>query len=131
MAEETTSKVLRGFDEMIDSRNELTVGTPEHRNATAAIVDTQNAALNEQKLMYEIGEKQARLDYEYERMREDMACRRYEAEVEERKSKRDFISKVLGIGSLVTLTIGTFIYEGHDNIMPRDKLKYIDKIKFW
>ena len=138
MADEQGTLLLDVLYEDVDRLKQMELGSEEHHRATEDVAKLYRVQLDEINIGLEESTRQAKMDYDFERMRlddkrkqDELEVRNFEAEVEDRKSKRDFWGKLAGIGAVFGLTIGTFIYEDRDNIMPRNKLKFTDKIKFW
>lgn len=135
---EDTALMNEILNEKIEKLREMELGTKEHSLASKDVNDLYRTQLEDYKVGLEVTTRQAKADFDYERMKmenrlkqEELEVRQFEATVEDRKSWRDFIGKLAGIGTVIGLTLGTFWYEDRDNVMPRNKLKFTDKIKFW
>ena len=137
MAEET-GILMDILEEKVQRLGEIPLSSEEHSKATKDVTDLYRTQLEEFKIGLEETTRQAKLDYDYDRLefekkrtQEELEMREREADVEMFKSKWETIGRFGGLATVLLGTLGICWFEDRDNVMPRNKLRFLDRIKIW
>lgn len=79
----------------------------------------READIAEERLVQEFSDKSEKLIFEKEKARMESDIRKYEAEVADKKSKREFIGKLAGIGAGIMIVFGKIIYDNSEAITDK------------
>lgn len=119
MAEYDDYVLYNNMSEDMDKVNKLDFGSEEWKRVQDSIDKRYNTTLSEAKLGAELAEKEARLELERMKAEKDAKLREYEAEVADKKSKREFIGKIAGIGAGIAIVFGKIIYDNSEAITDK------------
>ena len=111
--------LYHGLEEDMDRLNKLEFGSEEWKRAADSIDKRYNTVVNEARLGNEVEEKLAKLKLEQFKAEEDARLREKEAEVADRKSKREFIGKCLAVFAGVGIVFGKIAYDNSDAITDK------------
>ena len=104
------------LEEDMDRLNRLEFGSEEWKRAADSIDKRYNTVVNEAKIGMEMDERQSRLNLEYFKAEKDAELRNKEAEIADRKSKRELIGKVLGVIGGIGIVVGKIVYDNSESI---------------
>lgn len=119
MAEYDDYVLYNSTSEDMDKVNKLTFGSEDWKRAQDSIDKRYNTTLAEAKLGAELAEKEARLELERMKAEKDVKLRELEAKVADKKSKREFIGKLAGIGAGIAIVFGKIIYDNSEAITDK------------
>lgn len=102
-----------------DKVKKLEYGSEEWKRAKDSIDRQYHTVLDEARLGAELAEREARMELEREKAERDAELRRFEAEVADRKSKREFKGKIVGIIAGITIVFGKILYDNSDAITDK------------
>ena len=119
MADYNDFVLYEDISEDRDKVKKLEFGSDEWKKVQDSIDKRYNTTLAEAKLGAEIAEKEARMELEKMKAETDAKLREYEAEVADKKSKREFIGKLAGIGFGGFLVIGKLLWDNSDAITDK------------
>lgn len=119
MAEYDDYVLYNNMSEDMDKVNKLEFGSEEWKRVQDSIDKRYNTTLSEAKLGAELAEKEARLELERMKAEKDAELREYEAEVADKKSKREFIGKLAGIGAGIAIVFGKIAYDNSEAITDK------------
>lgn len=107
------------LEEDIESIDKLQYGSEDWKRVQDSIDKRYNTTLAEARLTNELAEKEARLELEREKAERDAELRELEAEVADKKSKREFIGKIVGIIAGIGIVGAKLIYDNSDAITDK------------
>lgn len=107
------------LSEDIDKVKKLEFGSDEWKRVQDSIDKRYNTTLAEAKLGAELAEKEARMELEKMKVEKDAELRELEANVAEKKSKREFWGKIAGIGAGIAVVFGKILYDNSDAITDK------------
>ena len=119
MADYDDFVLFEPLSEDIDKVKKLQFGSDEWKKVQDSIDKRYNTTLSEARLGAELAEKEARMELERMKAEKDAELREYEAEVADRKSKREFIGKLAGIGAGVMIVFGKILYDNSEAITDK------------
>lgn len=119
MAEYDDYVLYNGVSEDMDKVNKLTFGSEDWKRVQDSIDKRYNTTLSEARLGAELAEREARLELERMKAEKDAELREYEAEVADKKSKREFIGKMAGIAAGVGIVFGKILYDNSEAITDK------------
>lgn len=108
-----------GVEEDIEKAKKLEFGSENWKRVMDSADKRHNTTLAEAKLSAEMQEKEARLELEKMKLENEADCRRLEAEIAEKKSKREFIGKLVGVGGGIAIVFGKIIYDNSEAITDK------------
>ena len=124
------------IEKKLEELNKMQVGTEDHHRATEDLNKMYRLYIDEYDSEIAAAEKSAKLDLEARKIEEEtkrkeaeLEVRLKESEIENRKSKRDLLGTALKGLVIVGGTVVVCLVDMSDHILPRDKLKFIDKAK--
>ena len=107
------------LSEDIDKVKKLEFGSDEWKRVQDSIDKRYNTTLAEAKLGAELAEKEARMELEKMKVERDAELRELEANVADKKSKREFWGKIAGIGAGIAVVFGKILYDNSDAITDK------------
>lgn len=120
MAEFNDNYVLYdSVSEDLDKVNKLTFGSEEWKRVQDSIDKRYNTTLAEAKLGVELAERESRLKLEKMKAEKDIELRELEAEVADKKSKREFWGKIAAIAAGIGMVFGKLLYDNSEAITDK------------
>ena len=110
------------YDDVSEDRDKvkkLEYGSEEWKRAKDSIDKQYHTVLDEARLGAELEERQARIQLEREKAEKDAELRKLEAEVADKKSKREFKGKILGIGGGILIVAFKLLYDNSSAITDK------------
>ncbi len=104
-----------GIQKDLDKLDKLTFGSEEWKRVSDSIDKRYNTVVNEARLGNEINEKEERLELERYKFDRDAEIREKEIEQAERRSKRELIGKIAGIGAGIGIVVCKIIYDNSES----------------
>ena len=111
--------LYEGIQKDLDKVNKLSFGSEEWKRVSDSIDKRYNTMVNEARLGNEIEERQGRLELEKYKFDRDAEIREKEIEQAERRSKRDLIGKIAGIGAGLGIVVCKIIYDNSESITDK------------
>lgn len=111
--------LYENLSEDIDKVKKLEYASDEWKKAQDSIDKRYNTTLAEARLGAELAEKEARMELERMKAEKDAELRELEAEVADKKSKREFIGKLAGIGAGIMIVFGKLLYDNSEAITDK------------
>ena len=111
--------LYENLSEDLDKVDKLAFGSDEWKKVQDSIDKRYNTTLAEAKLGAELAEKEARMELEKMKAEKDAELRELEAEVADKKSKREFIGKLAGIGAGIMIVFGKILYDNSEAITDK------------
>lgn len=111
--------LYEGIQKDLDKVNKLSFGSEEWKRVSDSIDKRYNTMVNEARLGNEIEERQGRLELEKYKFDRDAEIREKEIEQAERKSKRDLIGKIAGIGAGIGIVVCKIIYDNSESLTDK------------
>lgn len=108
-----------GIQKDLDKLNKLTFGSEEWKRVSDSIDKRYNTVVNEARLGNEINEKEERLELERYKFDRDAEIREKEIEQAERRSKRELIGKIAGIGAGIGIVVCKIIYDNSESLTDK------------
>lgn len=108
-----------GIQKDLDKLNKLTFGSEEWKRVSDSIDKRYNTVVNEARLGNEINEKEERLELERYKFDRDAEIREKEIEQAERRSKRELVGKIAGIGAGIGIVVCKIIYDNSESITDK------------
>lgn len=105
--------------EDMDKVKKLEYGSDAWKRAQDSIDKRYNTILSESRLSAEMAEREARIELERKKAEKEAELRELEAEVADKKSKREFIGKIAGIGAGILIVFGKLLYDNSDAITDK------------
>jgi len=128
MADYNDFALYEDISEDRDKVKKLEFGSDEWKRVQDSIDKRYNTTLAEAKLGAELAEKEARMELEKMKAEKDAELRELEAEVADKKSKREFIGKLAGIGTGILIVFGKILYDNSDAITDKFVLDTASKM---
>lgn len=111
--------LYENLSEDLDKVKKLEFASDEWKKVQDSIDKRYNTTLAEAKLGAELAEKEARMELEKMKAEKDAELRELEAEVADKKSKREFIGKLAGIGAGIMIVFGKILYDNSEAITDK------------
>ena len=111
--------LYENLSEDLDKVDKLAFGSDEWKRVQDSIDKRYNTTLAEARLGAELSEKEARMELERMKAEKDAELRELEAEVADKKSKREFIGKLAGIGAGIMIVFGKLLYDNSEAITDK------------
>lgn len=108
-----------GIQKDLDKLNKLTFGSEEWKRVSDSIDKRYNTVVNEARLGNEINEKEERLELERYKFDRDAEIREKEIEQAERRSKRELVGKIAGIGAGIGIVVCKIIYDNSESLTDK------------
>ncbi len=108
-----------GIQKDLDKLDKLTFGSEEWKRVSDSIDKRYNTVVNEARLGNEINEKEERLELERYKFDRDAEIREKEIEQAERRSKRELIGKIAGIGAGIGIVVCKIIYDNSESLTDK------------
>jgi len=105
--------------EDMDRVKKLEFGSDEWKRVQDSIDKRYNTTLAEARLGAELAEKEARTELEKMKAEKDAELRELEAEMADKKSRREFIGKIAGIGAGILIVFGKILYDNSEAITDK------------
>lgn len=119
MADYNDFVLYEDISEDRDKVKKLAFGSDEWKKVQDSIDKRYNTTLAEARLGAELSEKEARMELEKMKAEKDAELRELEAEVADKKSKREFIGKLAGIGAGIMIVFGKLLYDNSEAITDK------------
>lgn len=111
--------LYEGIQKDLDKLNKLTFGSEEWKRVSDSIDKRYNTVVNEARLGNEISEKEERLELERYKFDRDAEIREKEIEQAERRSKRELVGKIAGIGAGIGIVVCKIIYDNSESLTDK------------
>lgn len=108
-----------GIQKDLDKLDKLTFGSEEWKRVSDSIDKRYNTVVNEARLGNEINEKEERLELERYKFDRDAEIREKEIEQAERRSKRELVGKIAGIGAGIGIVVCKIIYDNSESLTDK------------
>ena len=105
--------------EDLDKVKKLELGSENWKRVQDSIDKRYNTTMAELRMFKELEEKEARIKLEQEKAEKDAELREYEATMADKKSKREFIGKLAGIGAGIAIVFGKILYDNSEAITDK------------
>ena len=105
--------------EDLDKVKKLELGSENWKRVQDSIDKRYNTTMAELRMFKELEEKEARMALEKEKAEKDAELREYEATMADKKSKREFIGKLAGIGAGIAIVFGKILYDNSEAITDK------------
>ena len=105
--------------EDLDKVKKLELGSENWKRVQDSIDKRYNTTMAELRMFKELEEKEARIKLEQEKAEKDVELREYEAAMADKKSKREFIGKLAGIGAGILIVFGKILYDNSEAITDK------------
>ena len=105
--------------EDLDKVNKLEFGSENWKRVQDSIDKRYNTTMAELKLGRELDQKEAQMELEKEKAKRDAELREFEAKMADKKSKREFIGKLAGIGAGIMIVFGKILYDNSEAITDK------------
>ena len=105
--------------EDLDKVKKLELGSENWKRVQDSIDKRYNTTMAELRMFKELEEKEARMALEKEKAEKDAELREYEATMADKKSKREFIGKLAGIGAGILIVFGKILYDNSEAITDK------------
>lgn len=105
--------------EDLDKVKKLELGSENWKRVQDSIDKRYNTTMAELRMFKELEEKEARMKLEQEKAEKDAELREYEATMADKKSKREFIGKLAGIGAGIAIVFGKILYDNSEAITDK------------
>ena len=104
------------LEEDMDKAKRLEFGSEAWKRAEDSIDKRYNTVVNEAVKGREMEERESKLKLEWFKAEKDAELRNKEAEIADRKSKRELIGKVLGVVGGLGIVVGKIVYDNSESI---------------
>lgn len=105
--------------EDLDKVKKLELGSENWKRVQDSIDKRYNTTMAELRMFKELEEKEARMKLEQEKAEKDAELREFEATMADKKSKREFIGKLAGIGAGIAIVFGKILYDNSEAITDK------------
>ena len=105
--------------EDLDKVKKLEIGSENWKRVQDSIDKRYNTTMAELRMFKELEEKEARMAFEKEKAEKDAELREFEATMADKKSKREFIGKLAGIGAGIAIVFGKILYDNSEAITDK------------
>ena len=105
--------------EDLDKVKKLELGSENWKRVQDSIDKRYNTTMSELKMFKELEEKEAKMAFEKEKAEKEAELREFEATVADKKSKREFIGKLAGIGAGIAIVFGKILYDNSEAITDK------------
>ena len=105
--------------EDLDKVNKLEFGSENWKRVQDSIDKRYNTTMAELKLGRELDQREAQMELEKEKAKIDAELREFEAKMADKKSKREFIGKLAGIGAGIMIVFGKILYDNSEAITDK------------
>lgn len=105
--------------EDLDKVKKLELGSENWKRVQDSIDKRYNTTMAELRMFKELEEKEARIKLEQEKAEKDAELREFEATMADKKSKREFIGKLAGIGAGIAIVFGKILYDNSEAITDK------------
>lgn len=105
--------------EDLDKVKKLELGSENWKRVQDSIDKRYNTTMSELRMFKELEEKEAKMAFEKEKAEKEAELREFEATVADKKSKREFIGKLAGIGAGILIVFGKILYDNSEAITDK------------
>ena len=105
--------------EDLDKVKKLELGSENWKRVQDSIDKRYNTTMAELRMFKELEEKEARIKLEQEKAEKDAELREFEATMADKKTKREFIGKLAGIGAGILIVFGKILYDNSEAITDK------------